>query len=61
MMPPQYAVYRGDDLVCIGTASKCAQASGVKRETIAWQSTPAAKRRLAARRHPERCLTVDRI
>ena len=40
-----YVVYRGDEVVAHGTAEECAEAMGVRPETVRWLSTPAARRR----------------
>ena len=45
-MPDIYAVYKGDDLLAIGTAEECAELLKVKARTIAWYATPSYKRRL---------------
>ncbi|MBU8568855.1 hypothetical protein KM914_21045 [Virgibacillus pantothenticus] len=51
----EYAVYKGDELLCIGTKEECAKELGVQPEYIYWLTTPTAKRRLASRRNPEKC------
>jgi hypothetical protein len=43
----EYAVYKGDDLLAIGTAKECAEELGVRAETIRFYSTPCHKRRIA--------------
>lgn len=40
-----YAIYRGDEFVFMGTADECAEEFNVKPQTIKWMTTPAAKRR----------------
>ncbi len=57
----EYAVYRGDNLLVIGTAKECAAELNMKPESIRWLTTPTAKQRLAKRKHPERCVVVDRL
>jgi len=51
----EYAVYKGDKLLSIGTAEECAAELGVTKEYITWMTTPIAKSRLAKRKRPERC------
>lgn len=46
----EYAVYKGDDLLCMGTVQECAENLGVKTETIRYYLTPAYQRRLAKRK-----------
>ena len=41
----EYAVYRGDELICVGTAKECAEELGVKVNTIYWMSNPAYHKR----------------
>ena len=40
-----YAIYRGDEFVFMGTADECAEEFSVKPQTIKWMTTPTAKRR----------------
>lgn len=40
-----YALYRGDELLGMGTAEELAEKLGIKRDTVLWLSTPAAHRR----------------
>lgn len=40
-----YALYRGDEMLDVGTADELAEKMGVKRDTVLWLSTPAAHRR----------------
>ncbi|MDQ0158991.1 hypothetical protein [Alkalibacillus salilacus] len=54
-MPKEYAVYKGEDLLVIGTDKECAEELGVKPEYIRWLTMPTAKRRLAKRKNPEKC------
>ena len=46
MRAPTYALYRGDELLGIGTATQLAKEHGCKRETIMWYSYPANMRRI---------------
>ncbi|MED3792088.1 hypothetical protein P4571_06525 [Niallia alba] len=41
----EYAVYKGEQILCIGTADECAKELKVKPEYIQWLTTPTAKRR----------------
>lgn len=60
-MVKEYAVYKGDDLIVMGTAQECADYMGVTKEYIIWLTMPTAKRRLASRKHPDRCTTAELI
>jgi len=48
--PQEFAVYRGDDLEFMGTAQECAEHLGVLPETVAWYTTPTARKRQANRK-----------
>ncbi|KGX84462.1 hypothetical protein [Pontibacillus litoralis] len=54
-MEQEYAIYKGEKLLCIGTKEECAKELGVQPEYIYWLTTPTAKRRLESRRNPEKC------
>lgn len=41
-----YVVYKGDDVLCVGTARECAEALGVKVKTVCSYATPSWKRRV---------------
>ena len=45
MSAKKYALYRGDDLLGIGTAEELARARGVKPDTIRFYSMPSYQRR----------------
>ncbi len=49
----EYAVYRGGDLVCMGTAVECAEVLDVSVKYISWLTTNSAKRRADQARNPE--------
>ena len=40
----EYALYKGEDLLAIGTLDELAEFRGVSRNTIYWYSMPANKR-----------------
>lgn len=44
-MKKQYAVYRGDDLLAIGTAEEIAEKLGIKKETVYFYASPTHKKR----------------
>ena len=54
----EYAVYKGGDLLAIGTAKECAEILKVNAETIYYYTTDAYKRKLKKRKNPENCRTV---
>lgn len=42
----RYAVYKGEEVVCMGSARECADALGVKVGTVYFYASPAWKRRV---------------
>lgn len=56
--PREYAVYKGDELLAIGTKEECATQLGLKPKTIVWMASPAAQRRLAQRGDPDNAMTA---
>lgn len=46
----EYAVYKGEELLAMGTLKECAQTLGVKPETVRYYQTNAYKRKVAKRR-----------
>ncbi|APH04930.1 hypothetical protein [Bacillus weihaiensis] len=51
----EYAVYKGEDLLAIGTAKECAETLNVAAETIYYYTTSAYKRKLEKRKNPDNC------
>lgn len=45
MRAATYALYRGDELVDVGTARELAGRMGVTAEYVRWMATPTARRR----------------
>jgi hypothetical protein len=60
-MAREYAVYKGDELLVMGTAEVCAEEMNVKPEYIVWMTMPTAKRRLEKRKNPGKCTTAVRL
>lgn len=44
-MAVEYAIYKGDDFIMIGTADECAERLGIKADSVKWLSTGVAWRR----------------
>ncbi|MFG3613526.1 hypothetical protein [Rummeliibacillus stabekisii] len=57
----EYAVYKGDGLLVLGSAKECAEALEVQPEYIQWLTTPTAKKRLAKRKSPDKCITAEKF
>lgn len=43
-MKKQYVLYKGDDIVAMGTAEEIAEELGIKPDTVKWYSYPSAQR-----------------
>ncbi|GAB3065420.1 hypothetical protein ACFOU0_12310 [Salinicoccus sesuvii] len=41
----EYALYKGEDLIAMGTMTEIAEVLGIKRESLRWYQTPAAQKR----------------
>lgn len=46
----EYAVYKGDTFICLGTDIECANYMGIKLETFNYYLTPTYKNKLAKRK-----------
>lgn len=56
-----FAVYKGDDLIVIGSQKECAEHLGVTQRYINWMATPTGKLRTANRKNPEKATTAVRL
>lgn len=54
-MKKEYAVYKGENILTMGTAEECSKELNVSKEYIVWMTMPSYKRRLSNRKHPEKC------
>lgn len=54
----EYAIYRGDSLIFIGTIKECAEHMGVEPKTVRFYTTPAYQRRVEKRKNARNCLAV---
>ena len=61
MNAKEYAVYKGESLVCIGTIQEYADHMGVLPETVRFYKTPVYQRRLAKRKKSQNYLTVTEL
>lgn len=57
----EYVMYKGDDLLCIGTLEEIAMERGVQKETMHYYTTPAYQRKLAKRKNPRNYITLTRL
>jgi hypothetical protein len=54
-MLKEYAVYKGEELLAIGTIEECAKMLNVKPKTVYFYTTNTYKRRLEMRKNPDNC------
>ncbi len=57
----EVAVYKGDELICIGTVKECAEHMGVTPKTVRWYLTPTYEKRIAKRKRARNHITVVRL
>ena len=58
MATKEYALYRGEDLMCIGTASEIAQERNVQVQTILFYKTPSYQKRVESRKTSKNALVL---
>lgn len=57
----EYAVYKGEELLVIGTVEECAEDLNLTKGYIQWLATPSGRKRFESRKKPEKCITAIRI
>ena len=57
----EYAAYKGDQLIGIGTAQEIADRMGVKKSTVQFYTTPTYKKRVAKRKRAKNYITVEKL
>ena len=57
----EYAMYKGDELLHIGTIDEIAKAHGVLKETIRFYATPTYQRRIAKRKKARNYIVVFKL
>lgn len=57
----EYAMYKGESFLYIGTMSELAELHGVKRDTIHFYTTQAYRNKIAKRKNARNYITVDRL
>ncbi|HFJ9285562.1 hypothetical protein CN639_17090 [Bacillus toyonensis] len=57
----EYAIYKGESLICIATVQECAQHLGVLPKTILFYKTPVYRKRVAGRQKACIYLTVTAL
>lgn len=56
-----YAVYKGEEIIAIGTAEECAEMLNVSVDYIRWMTTPSGIKRLASRKNQDRTTTAIKL
>lgn len=54
-----YAIYKGDEFICMGYKEECAEYLGVKPNTITFWTAPSYKKRAAHRKNPMLAIVVE--
>ena len=54
----EYAVYKGDKLLCIGTSKECAEFLNVEPKTVQLWSTPSNLKRYESSKYTNRKIAV---
>ena len=57
----EFAVYRGEELLVMGTAKECAEFLNIKPKTVKYYSTPTWRKRYEGRKKPEKCLIAVKL
>lgn len=57
----EYAIYKGDTFLFIGSAFECAKRMGVKPDFIKWLTTPTGKKRFESRKDKSKALTAVKL
>lgn len=61
MSAPRYVVWKGDEVLAIGTAGEIARELGVTVKTVKWWASPVAHKRADEGRHPQGRRVAERI
>lgn len=56
-----FAVYRGEELLIVGTAAECAEFLKVKPDTVKYYATPTWAKRYETRKKPDKCLIAVKL
>ena len=54
----EYAIYKGDNYICSGTAKELSERFNIKTKTVQWLSTPANLRRIEESKSNKRLVAV---
>jgi hypothetical protein len=57
----EYAVYKGDTFLCVGTAEECADFLGILPRTVRYYSYEKYKRKVEKRKNPQNYTIVVKL
>ena len=57
----EYAIYKGDTFLFIGTAEECTTRMNVKPAFVKWLTTPTGKKRFENRKNKDKALTAVKL
>jgi hypothetical protein len=57
----EYAVYKGEDILCIGTVHECAKFLEIKPDTVRFYASPKYLSRLEKRKNPKNYIIVVKL
>lgn len=57
----EYAIYKGDTFLFIGTAEECAKRLDCKPSFVKWLVTPTGKKRFESRKDQSKAMTAVRL
>lgn len=57
----EFAVYRGDEIVAMGTAEECAEGLGVSPKYIRWMTTPYGRKLTNSRKNANKATTAVKL
>lgn len=61
MNEAEYVVYKGETLICMGTAEEIAERMNWNLRTVYWYTTPQYMRRIAKRKIARNYITVTKL
>lgn len=57
----EYAVYKGDTFLTLGTAEECAAELGIKPSSVKWMATSTGRKRFESRKDQSSAMTAIKI
>jgi hypothetical protein len=60
-MKVEYAVYKGDSFICMGTVKECAEHMNVLPDTVKFYTTPSYEKRIEKRKKARNYITVIKL